>query len=100
MIVVRRDLGAIIHRHPPIRPDGRIVQPIDFPTPGPYRVLIDAYPDVKGAPRNFQLHEDVRVAGRVPAEAAAAVLEDGERRRLPRLALGPEPRCTRSSPRT
>jgi hypothetical protein len=63
VIVVRRDLGAIVHRHPVIRPDGRIVQPIDFPTPGPYRVLIDAYPDVKGAPRNFQLHQDVRVAG-------------------------------------
>ncbi len=63
VIVVRRDLGAIIHRHPPIRPDGRIVEPIDFPTPGPYRVLIDAYPGVKGAPRNFQLHQDVRVAG-------------------------------------
>ena len=64
VIVVRRDLGAIIHRHPAIGPDGRIVQPIDFPTAGPYRVLIDAYPDVKGAPRNFQLHEDLRVAGR------------------------------------
>jgi hypothetical protein len=63
LIVVRRDLGVIIHRHPPIGADGRIVQTIDFPSPGPYRVLVDAYPAVPGAPRNFQLHEDVRVAG-------------------------------------
>jgi hypothetical protein len=63
VIVVRDDLGVIIHRHPPIRADGRIVQPIDFPAPGPYRVLVDAYPKVPGAPRNFQLHANVRVAG-------------------------------------
>jgi hypothetical protein len=64
LIVVRRDLGVIIHRHPPISPDGRVSETIDFPTPGPYRVLVDAYPEGKGLPRNFQLHEDVRVAGR------------------------------------
>jgi hypothetical protein len=64
LIVVRGDLRLIVHRHPPIGRNGRIVQPIDFPTPGPYRVLVDAYPAVKGAPRNFQLHEDVRVGGR------------------------------------
>jgi hypothetical protein len=63
LIVVRNDLGLIIHRHPPIAANGRITQPIDFPSPGPYRVLVDAYPAVKGAPRNFQLRENVRVAG-------------------------------------
>jgi hypothetical protein len=63
LIVVRHDLGPIIHRHPPIGADGRITQTINFPTPGPYRVLVDAYPAVQGAPRNFQLHEDIRVAG-------------------------------------
>jgi hypothetical protein len=60
LIVVRRDLGAIIHRHPPIGADGRIVETIEFPSPGPYRVLVDAYP---AKTRNFQLHEDLRVAG-------------------------------------
>jgi hypothetical protein len=63
LIVVRADLGVIIHRHPPVQPNGRAVQTTDFPSPGPYRVLVDAYPAVKGAPRNFQLHQDVRVAG-------------------------------------
>jgi hypothetical protein len=63
VIVVRQDLGVIIHRHPPLRSNGRAAETIDFPSPGPYRVLVDAYPAVKGAPRNFQLHEEVRVAG-------------------------------------
>jgi hypothetical protein len=63
LIVVRRDLSTIIHRHPPIGPNGRISETIDFPSPGPYRVLVDAYPGAKGAPRNFQLHQDIRVAG-------------------------------------
>jgi hypothetical protein len=63
VIIVRDDLGVIIHRHPPIAANGRIVQPVDFPSPGPYRVLVDAYPAVRGAPRNFQLHANVRVAG-------------------------------------
>ena len=63
LIVVRRDLGAIIHKHPPIEANGRVRETIDFPTPGPYRVLVDAYPAGKNMPRNFQLHDDVRVAG-------------------------------------
>lgn len=63
LIVVRRDLGVIVHRHPPISADGRISQTIDFPAPGPYRILVDAYPAANGAPRNFQLHHDLRVAG-------------------------------------
>src|SRR2546427_12964253 len=56
LIIVRRDLGLIIHRHPPVGPNGRIVQSIDFTSPGPHLVLVDAYPAVQGAPRNFQLH--------------------------------------------
>src|SRR4029453_11643603 len=63
LIVVRRDLGTIIHKHPPVGPDGRSRETIDFPTPGPYRLLVDAYPTGKNMPRNFQLHNDVRVAG-------------------------------------
>ena len=63
LIIVRRDLGLIIHRHPPIGADGRIVQAVKLPTAGPYHVLVDVYPAVKGAPRNFQLHHDLTVAG-------------------------------------
>jgi hypothetical protein len=63
LIIVRQDLGLIIHRHPPMGPKGRVVQRIDFTSPGRYRVLVDVYPAVRGAPRNFQLHADLRVAG-------------------------------------
>jgi hypothetical protein len=63
LIVVRRDLGVIIHHHPPVAANGRVSQTVDLPTPGPYRVLVDAYPGAKGAARNFQLHTDLRVGG-------------------------------------
>ena len=63
LIIVRHDLGLIIHRHPPIDAAGQIAESVDLPSPGPYRVLVDVYPAVKGAPRNFQLHFDLRVGG-------------------------------------
>jgi hypothetical protein len=69
LILVRRDLGVIIHRHPSVAANGRVSETIDFPTPGPDRVLVDAYPGAKGAPRNFQLHTDLRVAGPYRAES-------------------------------
>jgi hypothetical protein len=86
LIVVRDDLGVIIHRHPPVGSNGRAVQTLDLPSPGPYRVLVDAYPAVKGAPRNFQLHEDIRVAGKyrphpLPRFSPVAI-ENGYRMRL------------------
>lgn len=63
VIAVRRDLGVIVHRHPPIGPSGRITETFDLPAPGPYRLLVDAFPALRGAPRNFQLHADLRVRG-------------------------------------
>jgi hypothetical protein len=63
LIIVREDLSVIIHRHPKVGPDGAVRQAIVFPKPGPYRVLVDAYPNLSGPLRNFQLTADVRVAG-------------------------------------
>jgi hypothetical protein len=63
LIVVRKDLSVIIHRHPKIQPDGSIRQPIVLPQPGPYRVLVDAYPNLTGPQRNFQLFSNLRAAG-------------------------------------
>jgi hypothetical protein len=63
LIIVRRDLGVIIHQHPPVAANGRVSETVNLPTPGPYRVLVDAYPRGNGAPRNFQLHTDLRVGG-------------------------------------
>ena len=63
LIVVRDDLSVIIHRHPKIAADGSIRQQIVLPAPGPYRVLVDAYPSLSGPQRNFQLFADLRAAG-------------------------------------
>jgi hypothetical protein len=63
LIIVRRDLAYIIHKHPPIAPSGRLTQSVTFPAPGPYRVLIDLYPNIPGGQPNFQLFTNVTVAG-------------------------------------
>jgi hypothetical protein len=55
VIIVRSDLGLIIHQHPPIGPGGRISETVTLPTPGRYRLVVDAYPAQSGPLRNFQL---------------------------------------------
>ena len=64
LIIVRDDLGAIIHRHPPVAANGRLTERVVFSKPGPYRVVVDAYPNTTGPQRNFQLFGTIRVAGR------------------------------------
>jgi hypothetical protein len=64
VIAVRKDLSVIVHKHPPIGKDGKIAESFTFPQPGPYRVLVDVYPNLPaGQQRNFQLYENVEVAG-------------------------------------
>ena len=63
LIFVRRDLATIVHRHPPIAADGTISDRITFSDPGPYRLVVDAYPNTTGPQRNFQLFGALRVAG-------------------------------------
>jgi hypothetical protein len=63
LIIVRNDLAYIIHEHPPIGPDGKLTQQVTFPAPGPYRVLVDVYPNLPGGQPNFQLFKTVDVAG-------------------------------------
>ena len=63
LIIVRDDLAYIIHDHPPITPNGVLRQTVTFPAPGPYRVLVDVYPNIPGGQPNFQLFRTVRVAG-------------------------------------
>ncbi len=64
LIIVRDDLAYIIHQHPPIGSDGLLRQTVTFPAPGPYRVLVDAYPNLPGVQPNFQLFRSIQVAGR------------------------------------
>jgi hypothetical protein len=64
LIIVRSDLGAIIHHHPPVGPHGRLTDTLVFPTPGRYRMVVDVYPQLSGPLRNFQLFRWITVAGR------------------------------------
>jgi hypothetical protein len=83
LILVRRDLAYIIHRHPPIAADGTIRDRIMFPAPGTYRAVVDTYPATMGPQRNFQLFHTIDVGGRYrPAKLppfAAARTVDGYR---------------------
>jgi hypothetical protein len=63
LIIVRRDLATIIHRHPPVGANGVASESVTFTKPGPYRVVIDAYPAAQGVQSNFQLFGTLRVAG-------------------------------------
>lgn len=67
LIMVRHDLSTIVHRHPPISANGTIGQTVVFPAPGPYKVVVDAYPKVPanatGTQANFQLFGSLRVKG-------------------------------------
>jgi hypothetical protein len=63
LIFVRKDLSSIVHDHPPIAPDGRITDTVIFSSPGPYRLIVDAYPLLSGPLRNFQLVKNLDVAG-------------------------------------
>jgi hypothetical protein len=92
LIVVRSDLGVLIHRHPPIAVDGRIRQTLVLPTAGRYRVVVDAYPG-SGTQRNLQLFRWLNVSGAgrpggsLPAPRGSVAV-DGYRftlRRRPRL---------------
>lgn len=63
LIMVSSDLREIIHRHPRIPPDGRLTETVTFPRVGRYRLVADAYPDLPGTLRNFQLFREI-VVGR------------------------------------
>jgi hypothetical protein len=92
VIVVRSDLGAIIHKHPEPGPDGKVSETLTLPTPGRYRFVVDAYPNLNGPLRNFQLFRWITVPGRARTEALPpfrqTVTVDGYRftqRHRPRL---------------
>ena len=69
VIYVRDDLGAIVHHHPHIAADGTFTDTVDFPSGGPYRVVIDVYPQQSTPQPNFQLFTRVRVKGAYKPEA-------------------------------
>jgi hypothetical protein len=68
VIIVRSDLGLIVHKHPPVGADGRITEQVTLPTPGRYRLVVDAYPANSGPLRSFQLFRWLTVAGKPVAQ--------------------------------
>ena len=68
LIIVRSDLGVIIHKHPKPGPDGKVTETVTMPTPGRYRVVVDAYPNLTGPLRNFQLSRWITVPGRARSQ--------------------------------
>jgi hypothetical protein len=69
LIIVRRDLAEIIHRHPPVGANGIASERVVFTKPGPYRVVVDAYPATHGPQPNFQLFGSLKVAGSYSPQA-------------------------------
>ena len=63
VIYIRRDLSVLVHHHPAIAADGTIRDTVDFPAPGPYRVVVDAYPAQQSPQPNFQLFGAVTAPG-------------------------------------
>jgi hypothetical protein len=65
LIIVRSDDSHIQYDDSDIGPGGRVSQPIVFPAPGRYRVVVDAYPahTSPDQPINFQLFTWVTVHG-------------------------------------
>src|SRR5947209_11323797 len=65
LIIVRSDDSHVQYDDSDIGPGGRVRQPVVFPTPGRYRVIIDAYPARHSPtqPINFQLFTWVTVKG-------------------------------------
>lgn len=65
LIIVRSDDSHIQYDDSDIGSDGRVSQPVVFPAPGRYRIVIDAYPAHTGPdqPINFQLFTWVTVQG-------------------------------------
>jgi hypothetical protein len=65
LIVVRSDDSHIQYLDADADPDGQVSEDVVFPTPGRYRITIDAYPKVTGpnTPFNFQLFKWVTVRG-------------------------------------
>ncbi|HUO71434.1 MAG TPA: hypothetical protein VMU39_11695 [Solirubrobacteraceae bacterium] len=65
LIIVRTDDSHVQYDDSDITAAGRIDQPIVFPAPGRYRIVVDAYPrhPAPDAPVNFQLFTTVTVRG-------------------------------------
>jgi hypothetical protein len=97
LIVVSSDLREIIHRHPPIAPSGRLTETVTFPSAGRYRLVVDAYPELPGRLRNFQLFRNI-VVGRPSGKAALPPFRAAQNVGGFRVALRERPRLKAIEP--
>jgi hypothetical protein len=97
LIIVRDDLGAIVHEHPKPQADGTFKQEITLPTPGRYRVIVDAYPALSGPLRNFQLVRSITVPGKAVDEPLPP-FQPVQVTRAYRFTLGGKPRLRAVQP--
>ncbi len=85
LIVVRSDDSHVQYIDAEAEPDGEVHVPVVFPTPGRYRIVVDAYPKATGPnmPLNFQLFRWVTVRGKyrpqTPPPYRATAVVDGYR---------------------
>lgn len=85
LVIVRSDDSHIQYDDTDVGAGGRITQPVVFPAPGRYRVIVDAYPKPSGAtsPLSFQLFTWVTVQGTYRPQAVppyrASEVVDGYR---------------------
>jgi hypothetical protein len=63
VIFVRRDLAVLLHLHPHVQPDGAFAVDHSSLPPGPYRMVVDAYPAEQSPQPNFQLFTTLQVPG-------------------------------------
>jgi hypothetical protein len=82
LIVVRSDDSHVQYIDADPEPDGEVSAPVVFPTPGRYRITVDAYPQATGPnmPFNFQLFKWITVRGHstpraLPPYRSAAVVD-------------------------
>jgi hypothetical protein len=89
LIIVRSDDSHLLYEDTDIGPNGLITQPVAFPAPGRYRMIIDVYPKQTSPsqPFNFQLFTWVTVRGKPAREVLPAFRStesvDGYRFTLP-----------------
>ena len=90
LVIVRSDDSHLLYEDTDIAPNGKISQPVVFPAPGRYRIMVDAYPKQtsQSSPFNFQLFTWLTVAGAAKPQPLPAftptVNVDGYRFTLPR----------------
>jgi|GEM_PF-867287 len=85
LIIVRTDDSHVQYDDSDIAPDGKITQPVVFPAPGSYRIVVSAFLPVSNPQlqNNFQLFTTVQVRGtyrpqRIPPFSPSEVV-DGNR---------------------